>query len=198
MSGTATRYQTGYTRDALGRITEKREIIEGNTKTYGYTYDTAGRLTEVKENGTVVSTYAYDANGNRIGHASTSLSTGATGEVDAQDRLTRYGDGSASLTNRAYTYTANGELKTQIDGSGTTTYDYDVLGNLRKAKLPDSTTIEYVIDGQNRRIDRKVNGELKQGFLYQDQLRPIAELDGQNNVTARFVYGDKANGWCQV
>ena len=32
-----------------------------------------------------------------------------------------------------------------------------------------------------------------QGFLYQDQLRPIAELDGSNNVVSRFVYDDKPN-----
>jgi RHS repeat-associated protein len=32
-----------------------------------------------------------------------------------------------------------------------------------------------------------------QGFLYQDQLKPIAELDGAGNVVARFVYGSKAN-----
>ncbi|MGH8589241.1 MAG: hypothetical protein ACREXX_07855 [Gammaproteobacteria bacterium] len=34
---------------------------------------------------------------------------------------------------------------------------------------------------------RKFNGFLVQGFLYQDQLRPIAELDGNNQVVSRFV-----------
>lgn len=32
-----------------------------------------------------------------------------------------------------------------------------------------------------------------QGFLYQDQLRPVAELDGSGNIVSRFVYGSKAN-----
>ncbi len=32
-----------------------------------------------------------------------------------------------------------------------------------------------------------------QGFLYQDQLKPIAELDGLGNVIARFVYGSRLN-----
>jgi len=32
-----------------------------------------------------------------------------------------------------------------------------------------------------------------QGFLYQDQLKPIAELNGSGNVVARFVYADKSN-----
>ena len=60
--------------------------------------------------------------------------------------------------------------------------------------LPDATqTIDYIVDGQNRRVGRKVNGTLVQGWLYQDQLRPVAQLDGSNNVVARFVYGSKAN-----
>jgi RHS repeat-associated protein len=32
-----------------------------------------------------------------------------------------------------------------------------------------------------------------QGFLYQDGINPIAELDGSGNVVARFVYGTKIN-----
>ncbi|MFI5365600.1 MAG: RHS repeat domain-containing protein, partial [Candidatus Binatia bacterium] len=32
-----------------------------------------------------------------------------------------------------------------------------------------------------------------QGFLYDDQLRPVAELDGNGNVVSRFVYGEKPN-----
>ncbi|MGH8467795.1 MAG: RHS repeat-associated core domain-containing protein [Gammaproteobacteria bacterium] len=51
----------------------------------------------------------------------------------------------------------------------------------------------YLIDGRNRRIAKKLNGILVQGFLYQDQLRPIAELDGSNQVVSRFVYADKEN-----
>jgi len=49
------------------------------------------------------------------------------------------------------------------------------------------------VDGQNRRIGKKVNGTLVQGWLYQNQLNPVAELDGTGNVVARFVYGTKAN-----
>ncbi len=59
--------------------------------------------------------------------------------------------------------------------------------------MPDGTTIEYLIDAQNRRIGKTVNGTLAQGFLYQDQLNPIAELDASGNVIARFVYGSKAS-----
>jgi RHS repeat-associated protein len=67
------------------------------------------------------------------------------------------------------------------------------LGNLRHVELPDGTDIDYVIDGQNRRIGKKEDGTLVQGFLYENQLRPVAELDGSGNVVSRFVYAEKVN-----
>ncbi len=50
-----------------------------------------------------------------------------------------------------------------------------------------------MIDARNRRIGKKINGQLVQGFLYLGNLNPIAELDGQGNVVSRFVYGSKSN-----
>jgi RHS repeat-associated protein len=67
------------------------------------------------------------------------------------------------------------------------------FGNLIQADLPDGRVITYVIDGQNRRIGKKINGALVRAWLYQDQLEPMAELDGAGNVVARFVYGSRPN-----
>ena len=58
---------------------------------------------------------------------------------------------------------------------------------MRSATLADGTQIDYIIDGRNRRIGKKVNGTLVQGFIYGDQLNPIAELDGAGTVVATFV-----------
>jgi RHS repeat-associated protein len=74
-----------------------------------------------------------------------------------------------------------------------TSYTYDVLGNLRHVNLPDGTAIDYVIDGRNRRIGKKVNGALTEAYIYDGQLRPIAELDSAGNLTARFVYATHIN-----
>jgi RHS repeat-associated protein len=52
---------------------------------------------------------------------------------------------------------------------------------------------EDLTDGRNWRIGKKINGILVQGFVWQDQLRVAAELDGANNVVARFVYGERSN-----
>ncbi len=176
--------QVQYSRDKLGRIVSKVETLDGVTTTFEYSYDLAGRLVEVKQDGVVTESYEYDANGNRV-QALTSVQGMVLGSYDDQDRLIEYGE------NR-YTYTANGELLTKTRLGQTTTYHYDVFGNLRQVQLPGKT-IEYVIDGRTRRVGKTVNGNLVQGFLYQGSLKPIAELDGEGNVVARFVYGSKGN-----
>ena len=110
------------------------------------------------------------------------------GTYDAQDRLTQYG-------NLQYTYMTNGELLTKNNPvlGQTASFTYDVVGNLKSATLPGGVQIDYVVDGQNRRVGKKVNGTLVQGFLYQNQLNPVAELDATGAVVSRFVYGSKAN-----
>ena len=174
------RFSTQYTRDKLGRITEKSEIVEGTANTYNYTYDTVGRLTEVQKDSIVIEAYAYDDNGNRL------TADGINATYDSQDRLTQFGA-------TAYTYTNNGELNTKTIGTDTTTYAYDVLGNLMQVILPDGTQIDYIIDGVNHRIGKKINGSLIQGFLYKDQLNPVAELDGSGSVVSRFIYASKTH-----
>ncbi len=175
-----------YTRDKLGRITQKVETIGGVTDTFVYSYDTAGRLTDVTKNGAVLSHYTYDSNGNRL--SQTDQAGTVNGTYDTQDRLTQYG-------NLQLSYTTNGELLTKTNPvlGQSASFTYDVLGNLKAVSLPGGSTVEYVIDGQNRRIGKKVNGTLTQGFLYQNQLNPVAELDGVGAIVSRFVYGTKAN-----
>jgi RHS repeat-associated protein len=185
-SGGTTLFSTQNTRDDVSRIVQSIETIGGATHTDTYTYDVAGRLTEVRRDGILVAEYSYDANGNRLSY--TGSGGAISGTYDNQDRLLQYGT-------MVYTYTANGELQSKTDTATaqTSMYNYDALGNLITATLPDGTQIAYIIDGTNRRIGKKVNGTLVQGFLYKDQLNPIAELDGTNNVVARFIYASRDN-----
>jgi YD repeat-containing protein len=174
-------FAAAYGRDRLGRITQATETVQGVAAVRAYGYDAAGRLAEVRVNGAVTAAYGYDANGNR-----TTLNGQVVAHYDAQDRLLDY-------NGATYAHTANGELLSKTQSGQTTQYRYDVLGSLRQVTLPGGAAIDYVIDGANRRIGKKVNGALVQGFLYQDGLRVVAELDGANQVVSRFVYADKSN-----
>jgi RHS repeat-associated protein len=177
-------YTVQYTFDKLGRITAKTETLGGVSDTYEYAYDLAGRLTQVKKNGVAVATYTYDSNGNRLSFTGPGGSLNAT--YDNQDRMTQYGGAT-------YAYTANGELQSKTVAGQTTNYQYDTAGNLMAVTLPAGTQIAYLVDGENRRIGKQVNGTLTRGFLYEDGLRISAELNGSNNVISRFVYATGVN-----
>jgi RHS repeat-associated protein len=182
--GAGALYGVQYTRDLLGRITQKVETVGGTITTDDYAYDAAGRLTEVRKDASVVAVYMYDANGNRL--SADGPADSATGTYDAQDRLLSYGGAS-------YTYSPNGEILSKTEGGQTTSYRYDARGHLVHVDLPDGTRIDYLVDTRGRRVGKKVDGVLVQGFLYQDGLRPVAELDGAGNVVVTFVYGSRVN-----
>lgn len=173
----STIWSIAYTRDAIGRIVGKSETIAGVTNRYSYAYDPAGRLIEAVKNG-VTDSYTYDANSNRL--TGTIGGNKSNGIYDAQDRLGKYGG-------TTYGYTANGELASSKTGGQTTTYGYDVLGNLLSVKLPSGSHITYIVDAEDHRVGRQVNGALKTGYLYDDEA-VVAQLDGANRIARRFVY----------
>ena len=72
-------------------------------------------------------------------------------------------------------------------------YGYAIVGWRNSVRLPVGTLIEYLFDPQQRRIGKKVNGQLKQGLLYLGQLAPLVEQDSVGNIRSTFVYGTRPN-----
>ena len=64
---------------------------------------------------------------------------------------------------------------------------------MRTVTLADGRRIDYVIDAQHRRVGKKIDGIWQQAFVWQDPLRPLAELDGWGGWRWVFVYGSKPN-----
>jgi RHS repeat-associated protein len=178
-------YSFDLDRDAAGRITTRTETLGGTTHVLTYTYDPdRGWLTEVKQDDVVVESYGYDGNGNRTSW--TDFWGSGTASYDDQDRLLTAGAAT-------YTYTPNGELLTKTQGSDVTTYAYDVRGALLGVTLPTGVQVDYLVDASGRRIGKKVDGTLVEGYLYAGGISPVAETDGAGNVTAVFVYATKGN-----
>ncbi len=50
-----------------------------------------------------------------------------------------------------------------------------------------------MVDASGRRIGRKVDGSLVQGWIYAGGLAPVAETDGAGSVTTTYVYGTRVN-----
>lgn len=175
------RYSVAYVRDGFGRVTRKTETVDALTPVvFDYTYDTAGFLAQETKSGPVTTTWGYDGNGNR-----TSLNGSTFGiVVDGEDRLTKY-------NNVNYTYdAATGNTLTRGTAA---TLTWDRLGNLRTVQQTyPAPNLQYSYDGQERRVMRYMNFAFTK-WLYDGQLRIVAELDGNNLVTKRFVYGSREN-----
>jgi RHS repeat-associated protein len=147
--------------------------------------------------------YAYDDNSNRAFKRVCTFNTPCDeqnpcssgvdedGTYDDQDRMVTYGTAS-------YAYRADGSLLTKTVGNDVTAYHYDAYGNLKEVELPNGWAIRYTVDGRNRRVARRVYDDQEvlqdeRRWLWQGQLRIVAELDGNDAVTKRFVYGTKVN-----
>lgn len=174
-----TLFRQSYLRDSLGRVVTVDEVVDGDSATIHYDYDLAGRLVQVTRNGVVASYYEYDANGNRIRytHANVDLRS----STDSLDRLLRAGEDT-------FAYNANGERTLRISRTDTTRFGYDHLGRLVSVELPGGRRIEYLLDPVGRRVGARFDGALVRGFLYLDQIRPAAELDGHGQVVSQFLY----------
>lgn len=171
------------TRDLLGRVDTLSETVQGTSSYYQYAYDSSGRLTTVDKGSAAYSSYTYDDNSNRT--YGTTSNVAFTAVVDAQDRLTDY-----NLFD--YAYSDNGELQSKVNTltTETTTYVYDVLGNLKSVTLPSTDVITYQPDGYGRRIVRKLNGTVTSKYMYNGS-QLIAELNSSNGLKAAFIYGTK-------
>ena len=178
-------FEESFVYDQRGWITDLTRTQGGNVVLETFGYGSRGRLETVHEDGQLRSSYTYDASSNRTSYTGPFPDVTTT-VYDARDRLLQSGD-------VTYTYSEAGELISKSANDQTISYDYDVLGNLRQVVLDTGITIDYVIDAGQRRIGKKVDGVLVNAWLYQDGLKPIAELDGSDSVVSRFVYGARSN-----
>ncbi len=166
-----------WTRDGDGRTTTLSQTTPGGTHTSAFTYDVNGRLqSETRDD--VQTVTSYDDNDNVVGVAGSDTITAV---ADERDRLTSFGG-------EQLTYASDGTLLSRTGGEASATYTYDEHLVLTRVETP-AHRIEYLTDGLGRRIGKRVDGRLVQGFLWSDS-RLVAELDGGGQVVSRFLYGD--------
>ncbi|MBS1969335.1 MAG: hypothetical protein JSU04_03470 [Bdellovibrionales bacterium] len=179
-------YSYSLSRDVLGRISQKVESIGGTTDTWDYQYDTQERLSEIKKNSVVYSSYNYDGSGNRTSGQTAGVAFTAT--FDDQDRLLTY-------NSRVYSYNKNGDLsQIQWNTTDTTSYSYDVFGNLDQFTDTAGTVHDYIVDPFNRRVGKKIGtSNVNFRYIYEDKYRIAAQLTGPGVIQKVFAFATPGN-----
>jgi RHS repeat-associated protein len=163
---------TAYTYDGLG----SRLSSTGPAGAIAYVYDELNRLIGAT-GGSITEAYSYDAGGNRIAsHLSAGYMYDVASRLTENDRF-------------IFAYDPNGNLvrRTEKSSGSATTYNYDTDNRLIKIDFPDGGTAEYRYDPRGRRIQKNVNGQITR-YIY-DGEDILLELDGSNNIVARYTHG---------
>ena len=146
---------TGYSVDGLDN---QKQLISPDTDAANSTYDAAGNLKTRTDARAKISTYSYDVL-NRVSGVTFSDTTAALGylydDIAAgnfgKGRLTKITDGSGNTT---FKYDIQGRLiqKKQTTGTviQTVSYGYDSLGRMSSITYPSGKVLTYGFDGQGR------------------------------------------------
>jgi len=167
-----------YTYDKVGN----RKTKVNRDGTHNYTYDTLNRLVEAVNPlpTNLLETYNYDPVGNRTDSNQNGLST-----FNASNELLDDAD-------FTYQYDNNGNQirKTNKTTSEFTSFEYTAENQLVRV-VKNGTVINQKFDGLGRRVEKEVNDGATTKitrFVY-DNEDILLELDGSNNIIARYTHG---------
>ncbi|MEU1390715.1 MULTISPECIES: RHS repeat-associated core domain-containing protein [unclassified Nonomuraea] len=161
--------------DKDDNLTTKTTVGTTGAGTNTYGYDHTGRLTSWTAPGDAVTSYEWDASGNRTKAGS------ATYTYDERNRLTS-GDGTDS------TYTPRGTLATSTKAGTTTSYTFDAFDRM----IADGDSL-YAYDALDR-VASRIRGMGKQTFAYSGLGNDLAALTDTSTGGLVARYARDADG----
>ncbi len=171
--------------DAAGRL---RSIINPLGQKTVYTPDALDRITQLTDAINGVTQFGYDPNSNLL-TVTDAKSQQTVYTPNNMNRITSRKD--PLLNTETYTYDNNGNLATVFDRkSQTTTYTYDPLNRRTKATFQDGTSTNYTYDAGNRitQVQEKnaggtVTATITRAYNGLDRLTQEVTAEGTVNYT---------------
>lgn len=174
------------------------KTIDGNGNTTTITYDAARNPVTITPPAPLgATTRTFDAAG-RVATSTDGKGQTATYSYDNDDRLTqtRYGASCVAASCVTYTYDANGNLKTRVDASGTTTNSYDVQNRPTAKTTGAGTTTSLTYDqASNVTSYTDPTGTVAYAYDANNRLTALAEPGGSCPGTLVFPNNTKCTGF---
>jgi RHS repeat-associated protein len=200
-SGNNSVVDTSYTYDNNQRLIKLAHVKGTNTvASYDYSYDAADKLASTVSSVDGTSNYSYDATNQLTGTDNTSQADEAY-SYDANGNRT-YGGYVTGVNNQllsdgTYNYLYDGEgnrtKRTEIITGKVTEYVWDYRNRLASVLFKDAggvvtKTIEYLYDGANQRIGKRIDGAVTERYVI-DRNQIALVFDGAGVQTHRYLYG---------
>jgi RHS repeat-associated protein len=196
------------TRDPLGRVVTRQwcacgsleALLDGKGQKTSWEHDLEGRVTrEVRDDGSTVKSYTYEATTGRVKMVTDAKGQVTTKSYNLDDTLASrtYTNATIATAPVNYTYdTYYNRIVSIVDGTGTTLYSYKPVGVLGATLLASvdgpitSDNVVYEYDELSRVAQRLVNG-VSHAFSYD----ALGRLSGEVNALGAFFYSyDGATG----
>ncbi len=134
---------------------QRTQRLDQDSHELNYEYDAAGRPSRLcDENGAVIVSYEYDEVG-RLSRESKGNGTYTTYEYDAAGQvisMVNFAPDDSVQSRFDYAYDANGNRTSMTTLAGTTTYNYDLIGQLVGVTYPGGRHVVYDYDAAGNRI----------------------------------------------
>lgn len=180
--------------DNLVQVDRQTNDIGNPWQTTYYTYDILDRLLTTKDPLGNITTFGYDANGNKNLVQDAELNS-TISEYDSRNKLWKVTDAKGNITE--YTYDANGNLKEIKDAKGNSTnYTYDDFDRLKTTTYAGLTTEECTYDSNSNLIIKKDPKNQIITYAY-DALNRLDLKTYPDSKTVDYVY-DKGSRLKQV
>lgn len=201
---------TTYAYDTLGRLTQvtnaKNEVTEYDYDSQGHLltitypdlniltkeYDELGRMVKRIDPAGHTDKYSYDHNGNleqRVDRKNQQF----TFNYNSRNWLTSKVSDDETIS---FVYDAAGRRTSMVDGTGTTSYDYEAsTGLLNQVTYPDNKTLQYFFDenGKRQQLTDPFDGNVYYDYDERNRLKNV----GQTMEDADATYHYYKNGLLQ-
>lgn len=160
----------------------------GHVTSFGYT--TSGLPNSTTAPAPLGSTAATYNSADLVATSTDGKGQSASDSYDALGQLT--GLSCADGSSIGYAYDANGNVVSETDSTGTTTYSYDALNQLTQEKLPNGNTVTYTYDPAGNLLSKADGGgTVTYSYDVNDRLTGVTEPSGAKTSFAYDVDGNQ-------